>query len=285
MILLDGKQVSQVRRESLKPRVAEFEKRCGRNPHLVVVLVGEDPASQVYVRNKVRSCESVGIKSTQKRLSSQITQEELENVIHGLNEEQGVDGILVQLPLPGHLSEIRVNEILSAEKDVDGFTFEVLGHLWAGHPIVAPCTPQGVMSILNHYQIPVSGKKAVVIGRSNIVGKPMAHLLTMADATVTICHSRTKNIREYTSQADIVVVAAGRRHLLGREDFKSGAVVIDVGIHGTGQGQEIVGDVRFHEIQDWVSAATPVPGGVGPMTITTLLENTLKLAERRHGLA
>ncbi|GIL18507.1 MAG: bifunctional protein FolD [Oligoflexia bacterium] len=284
MLLLDGKLVSQVRREALKPKVAEFMKRTGRKPHLVVVLVGEDPASQVYVRNKIKSCEAVGILSTHKKLPTTATQAELDQVIEELNQDPTVDGILVQLPLPGHLSEIRVNELISADKDVDGFTFQVLGHLWAGSPIVAPCTPKGIMSILEHYQIPVAGKRAVVIGRSNIVGKPMAHLLTMADATVTLCHSKTKNLRDFTSQADIVVVAAGRRHLLGREDFKAGAVIIDVGIHGTGQDQPLVGDVRFHEIEGWASAATPVPGGVGPMTITTLLENTLYLAERKNGL-
>ncbi len=281
MIILDGKAVAAARREILKPRVQEFSNRFSRAPHLVVLLIGDNPASQIYVRNKVKACEAVGIKSTKIELPSTTTQAELNSQIDRLNADDNVDAVLVQLPLPKGLNEDEINARLSPWKDADGFSFESLGRLWAGDPVVSPCTPQGVMNLLSHYKIPVKGKYAVVVGRSNIVGKPMAHLLTMADATVTLCHSKTTHLTEYTQKADIVVVAAGRRHLLGREDFKQGAVVIDVGMHGSGEGKGIAGDVRWHELEDWVSAATPVPGGVGPMTIATLLENAVTLAEKR----
>ena len=281
MMILDGKAVSHARREALKPRIQEFARKVGRAPHLVVVLVGNVVASQVYVRNKVKSCEAVGMKSTRIDLPETTDQKTLNDILDQLNADDGVDGVLVQLPLPQGLDEDEINRRLLAEKDSDGFTFETLGHLWAGQKLVAPCTPQGVMSILEHYQLSVAGKHAVVVGRSMIVGKPMAHLLLEANATVTICHSRTKDLAAMTRQGDIVVVAAGQKHLLGREDFKEGAVVIDVGMHGSGEGKGLAGDVRFSELEGWASAATPVPGGVGPMTITTLLENTVWLAERR----
>ena len=284
MQILDGKLVSQARRAALKPRIERFREKSGRAPHLVVVLVGQVVASQVYVRNKEKSCADVGIKSTRIDLPETVTQSEFNAVLDKLNQDDGVDGVLVQLPLPKGLDEDEINRRLLPEKDADGFTFQTLGHLWSGQKIVAPCTPQGVMSILEHYQIPVAGKTAVVVGRSMIVGKPMAYLLTEADATVTVCHSRTPNTGDFTRHADIVVVAAGKKHLLGKDDFKQGAVVIDVGMHGTGDGKGLAGDVRLSELNGWVSAATPVPGGVGPMTITTLLENTVLLAERRQGL-
>jgi len=281
MILLDGKLVSQARREALRPRIEQFKLKTGRAPHLVVVLVGQNVASQVYVRNKVKACESLGMQSTKLELPESLPQQALEDTIRKLNETDNVDGILVQLPLPKGLKEEPILEILSPEKDADGFTFQSLGHLWGGKPFVAPCTPSGVMSILAHYHINPAGMRCVVVGRSNIVGKPMAHLLTTADATVTLCHSKTKDLSSYTRQADLVVVAAGKRHMLGREDFKQGAVVIDVGMHGSGEGNGVTGDVRISELEDWVRAVTPVPGGVGPMTITTLLENTVTLAEKR----
>lgn len=285
MLILDGKVVSQARREALKPRVERFLKEKGRTPHLVVVLIGDNTASQVYVRNKVKACESIGMKSSKIEKPANFTQAELNQLVKDLNNDDAVDGILVQLPLPKGLSEQSILEIMSPAKDSDGFTYQALGYLWAGHPFVAPCTPQGVMSILDYYKIFVAGKRAVVVGRSNIVGKPMAHLLTEANATVTVCHSKTTNIREHTLAADIVVVAAGKKHLLGKDDFKKGAVVIDVGMHGAGDGSSgLAGDVRFDELEGWASAATPVPGGVGPMTITTLLENTITLAEKRAGL-
>lgn len=271
MQLLDGKEVSKAKREQLKPRVDAFKARTGRSPHLVVVLVGEDPASQIYVRNKQKACESVGIKSTLTTLAKTTTQSDLNQLIQKLNNDGAVDGILVQFPLPKPLSQTEVMNLVSPKKDVDGF-----------NPIskVSPCTPVGVMSILSHYKINPSGMNAVVVGRSAIVGKPMADLLLKADATVTVCHSKTKDVSQYTKMADLVVVAAGKKHLLGKQDFKKDAIVIDVGMHGTGaQGSSLTGDVRFSELDGWVKAASPVPGGVGPMTITSLLENTLTLAE------
>jgi methylenetetrahydrofolate dehydrogenase (NADP+)/methenyltetrahydrofolate cyclohydrolase len=224
----------------------------------------------------------MGIRSTKIELPSDCTREELLSVIDKLNADDEVDAVLVQFPLPAHLQVEDVLRRLAPDKDADGLTFQSLGLLWGGLGRIAPCTPKGVMSILSYYNIPVSGRRAVVVGRSNIVGKPMAHLLLEANATVTLCHSKTKNISEYTREAEIVVVAAGKRGLLGREDFQKGSVILDVGIHGVGQGKGgLSGDVRFEELEGWASAATPVPGGVGPMTITTLLENTVDLAEIR----
>lgn len=282
MIILDGKAVSQVRRQELQSRVSLFKQKSGRAPHLVVVLVGDLTASIVYVRNKEKACESTGIKSTRVDLPTHTTQKDLIQVIEKLNQDPAVDGVLVQLPLPSHLQSDEILMKLSPEKDADGLTFQSLGLLWGGKGKIAPCTPKGVMTILEHYKIPVAGKRAVVVGRSNIVGKPMAYLLTEANATVTVAHSKTPNLAEITREGDIVVVAAGKRELLGKEDFKKGAVVIDVGMHGTGQGTSgLCGDVRFKELEGWAYAATPVPGGVGPMTITTLLENTVTLAEQK----
>ena len=284
VLILDGKVVSQAVREALIPRVEKIKSKIGRPPHLAVIIVGEDPASQVYVRNKHLACEKIGMKSSVFRMPEQTTQAELLKAVQDLNADKETDAILVQLPLPKHLSNDEVLENLSPEKDADGLTYTSLGFLLAGKPRVKSCTPAGVMKILEHYKIPIAGKKAVVVGRSNIVGKPMALMLNDADATVTICHSRTVNLRSYTTEADIVVVAAGKPHLLGKDDFKKGAVVIDVGIHGSGSGQGLRGDVRFEELKDWASAATPVPGGVGPMTITMLLENSCRLAEQKAGL-
>ncbi len=281
MLKLDGKAVSDRTKQDVRQRSEKFKSIKGRYPCLAVVLVGEDPASQVYVRNKEKACTEALIDSIKKTLPTTTRQSELLDLIQKLNQDPQVDGILVQFPLPPHLNQDEVLKVLSPEKDVDGLTFHALGLLWGGKGKVAPCTPKGVMTLLSHYKIEIAGKNAVVIGRSNIVGKPMAHLLVEADATVTICHSKTKDLRKFTQQADIVVVAAGKKEFLGKEDFKKGAVIIDVGIHGSGLGKGVTGDVRYHELNDWASAATPVPGGVGPMTIATLLENTLLLAEAR----
>jgi len=259
-------------------RIQVLSEKLGRKPCLSVILVGQNPASQVYVKNKIKSCEQVGITSLKHELPENVSQKELESLIEKLNQDSLVDGILVQLPLPGHLNEKRLNSIIDPRKDADCFTYMALGHLFSGEPVVLPCTPQGIISILEHYQISVDGKNVVVVGRSNIVGKPMAQLLLMKNATVTICHSKTKNISEFTRNADIVVVAAGQKGLLGKADFKKDSVIIDVGIHRDENGK-ISGDVRFQELDGWAKAATPVPGGVGPMTIMTLLENTVKLAE------
>ncbi|WP_374027577.1 bifunctional methylenetetrahydrofolate dehydrogenase/methenyltetrahydrofolate cyclohydrolase FolD [Bdellovibrio bacteriovorus] len=281
VLILDGKEVAKEVRASLVPRVAKFKETYGRAPHLSVVIVGDDKASHVYVKNKKIACEKIGMTSTIHTLPAETTQSELNQILSKLNNDNGVDGILVQFPLPKHLSSDEVLKLVSAEKDADGLTYESLGYFFAGKPLVSPCTPAGVMEILKHYRIPVEGKKAVVVGRSNIVGKPMALLLTEANATVTLCHSKTSNMSELTKQADLVVVAAGKARLLGKEDFKKDAIVIDVGMHGSGQGGKLCGDVRFEELDGWAKAATPVPGGVGPMTIAMLLKNTCQLAEQR----
>lgn len=280
MILLDGKIVSESVRQKLQIRVEKFKNQQGRSPHLVVVLVGEDPASQVYVRNKHQSCLKIGMQSTVIQMAASITEPELRKKIRELNQDNNVDGVLVQLPLPKHLSSEIVAEELSSDKDADGLTYGTMGRFFAGKSLVKSCTPLGVMRMLEHYGIAVSGKKAVVIGRSLIVGKPMFHLLTEAQATVTLCHSKTQNLREYTQAADIVVVAAGQPRFLGRDDFNPNSIVIDVGIHRL-EGGKLCGDVRFDELNQWVKALTPVPGGVGPMTITSLLENTMILAESK----
>lgn len=281
MLMLNGKEVAGEVRSALVPRVQAFTEKFGRAPHLSVVIVGDDPASHVYVKNKKIACEAVGMTSTIHSLPQDISQSELTLMIRSLNADDHVDGILVQFPLPPHLSSDEVLGLVASEKDADGLTYTSLGYFFAGKPLVKPCTPEGVMKILRHYKISVEGMKAVVVGRSNIVGKPMAQLLTDANATVTLCHSKTKNLTEYTQAADLVVVAAGRARMLGRDDFKQGAVVIDVGMHRGGPAGKLCGDVRYEELEGWVKAATPVPGGVGPMTIATLIENTCELAERR----
>lgn len=284
MLILNGKEVAKEVRSSLAPRVSRFMKDMGRSPHLAVIIVGDDGASKVYVKNKKIACESIGMTSTIHALPPTITQQELDDQIQALNRDEKVDAILVQFPLPGHLNSDEVLRQVSPDKDADGLTYESMGLFFAGRANVKPCTPEGVMTILRHYSIPVEGKRAVVVGRSNIVGKPMAQLLTDANATVTVCHSRTKNLSSYTREADLVVVAAGKARMLGKEDFKKDAIVIDVGIHRGGPDGKLCGDVRFEELSNWAQAATPVPGGVGPMTIATLLQNTCLLAEKRAGL-
>jgi len=283
VIILDGKEVAQARRKQIKARAEVFSEAYGRRASLAVVLVGDDPASQVYVRNKAKGCAEVGLDSIEHKLPVNISRSELIQLVKTLNADDRVDGILVQLPLPKGLDPSEIIDHIDPQKDPDGLTTENMGLLFVGRTRVASCTPAGVMVILEHYRIPVAGRRAVVVGRSQIVGRPMAQLLTEAHATVTVCHSKTPDIREHTSQADLVVVAAGKAGLLGREDFKKGAVVIDVGIHRL-PGGKLCGDVRFDELNGWVQAATPVPGGVGPMTITMLLENTLQLAELRAQL-
>ncbi|PWU16307.1 MAG: bifunctional methylenetetrahydrofolate dehydrogenase/methenyltetrahydrofolate cyclohydrolase [Bdellovibrio sp.] len=285
MRILDGRIVSKERRAKILARATEFRSRFGRSPKLAVVIVGDHLASQVYVRNKIKACQEVGLTSQKVAIPSTVGLSQFKDLMSGLEADEETDGILVQLPLPSHLRELDLGEFLSAAKDADGFTYATLGKVGAGRSRIAPCTPQGIMSILAHYQIAVAGLHCVVVGRSLIVGKPMSWLLTDASATVTLCHSRTKDLRSFTRQADLVVVAAGQQGFLGREDFRQGSVVIDVGMHGSGEGKGVCGDVRFAELAGWVEAATPVPGGVGPMTITTLLENTLLLAEARQAIS
>ena len=275
MIKLDGRLVSRVRQEQLANQVSASQDSLG----LSVVLIGEDPASQIYVRNKVRACKKVGIDSRVHQLIANVSEEELYQLVTQLNQNPEVCGILVQLPLPQSLNERKVLSWIDSTKDVDGLCVENIGLMWAGTPRVIPCTPHGVMKILEHYEIIVAGKNAVVVGRSQIVGKPMAYLLQKANATVTICHSHTTDLISHTKKADILVVAAGRPHLIGAEHVKKGAVVIDVGIHRRSDGQ-LCGDVRYEEMEGVAGAATPVPGGVGAMTITMLLENTYQLGTR-----
>lgn len=278
--LLDGKKVAAHIKSQLAVQVTEFKQKWSRTPSLHVILVGSDPASQIYVGHKEKTALELGFISKVWRLEEKTTQAELENLLKKLVDDKDVDAILVQMPLPPHLSQERVISLIPFEKDVDGFTMAALGALTHGRPLAVSCTPAGVMEILNYYDIKVKGLNCVVIGRSLIVGKPMSMLLLNADATVTTCHSRTRDLREFTRKADLVVVAAGQPQFLGAEDFKSGAVVIDVGIHRNAQNK-VCGDVRFEGLDKVVRAATPVPGGVGPMTIVMLMQNTLKLAQSR----
>ncbi len=282
MKVLSGTEVAKAKRLKIAEDVRQLKHQTGIVPGLAVILVGEDPASQVYVRNKGRACNEVGIVSSEHKLPVDSEASVLKKLIVELNNDKSVHGILVQLPLPKHLDSDEILGWIDPKKDPDALTVENMGLCWKGQPRVEPCTPSGAMAILKYFDIDVAGKNAVVIGRSNIVGKPMLQLLQMANATVTLCHSKTKNLREHTLNADIVVAAAGQPLLLGKEDFKKGAVVIDVGIHRqevAGGKSKLCGDVRFDELLDWAFAATPVPGGVGPMTITMLLNNTLKLAK------
>lgn len=278
MTILNGKELSLEMREELKMRAGGYASRVGHPPCLAVVLVGEDPASHVYVKNKIKACEAVGIESRELKLPESVTQEELLQHVAELNADDKVNGILVQLPLPKSIDADAVVESIDPLKDADGLTAENMGLLFCGKKRVAPCTPHGVIKILEKYNIPLSGAEAVVVGRSQIVGKPMAQLLLEKSATVTVCHSKTKNLREHLQKAEIVVVAVGQPLFLGKEDFKPGAIIVDVGIHRKADGK-LCGDVRFDEASEIAHAITPVPGGVGPMTIAMLLENTVTLAE------
>lgn len=281
MVIMDGKALSEKMRGQLKERVERLKAEQGKVPGLTVILVGDDPASQVYVRNKAKACESVGMNSWVHRLPKETSAEELKALIQKVNEDNQVHGLLVQLPLPVGLDPDRVLSWIQPEKDPDALTVENVGLMWSGRPRVAPCTPSGVMELLKEYDVEVEGRRAVVVGRSQIVGQPMALLLQNANATVTVVHSKTPDIKTHTCEADIVVVAAGRPRFMGKEHFKKGAVVVDVGIHRLEQpinGKSLCGDVRFEELDGWASAATPVPRGVGPMTIAMLLENTYRLA-------
>lgn len=277
-ILIDGRASAKAFKEEIAKRTAQMI-AGGIQPHLAVVLVGENPASQVYVRNKENGCIKAGIRSTVIRLPQACTQEELENTVIALNEDESVHGILVQLPLPGGLDEARVLRLIDPDKDVDGFHAMNSGYLMNGQPGFVPCTPLGVMKLLENYGISACGKHAVVIGRSNIVGKPMAMLLLQANATVTVCHSRTQNLAEITRQADILVAAVGKAGFVTDDMVKPGAVVIDVGINRV--DGKIVGDVDFDAVSGVAGYITPVPGGVGQMTIAMLLSNTLDAAARR----
>ncbi len=276
--LLDGKLMSDELRARIAERVAALKEK-GVTPGLAVILVGEDPASQIYVRNKEKGCEQVGMHSVAIRLPAETTQDELENHIRALNADAAIHGILVQLPLPKHLDEAAALAVIVPEKDVDGFHVQNAGKLLNGLNGVVACTPKGAMEMIRRTGVDLSGKEAVVVGRSNIVGKPMAMLLLQANCTVTMCHSRTADLAAHTRRADVLVAAVGKAKFITADMVKPGAIVIDVGINRNAEGK-VVGDVDFDAVKEVASWITPVPGGVGRMTITMLLENTVEAAEK-----
>ena len=280
-IRIDGKRISAEIRAEIKEETAAFARERGYLPGLAVVIVGEDPASQVYVRNKKRACEEVGFYSEVHELPEQTTQKELNALVERLNADQKIHGILVQLPLPKHLDENEVLLRIDPSKDVDAFHPLNVGKIMIGDYDFLPCTPAGVMALLERSGIDPAGKKCVVIGRSNIVGKPMAMLLLHANGTVTVCHSKTRELAAVCREADILVVAIGRADFVGADMVKEGAVVIDVGMNRRADGK-LTGDVDFAAVEPIASAITPVPGGVGPMTITMLLKNTLTAAKKKN---
>ena len=277
--IIDGKLVASELRTSIKDSVNTFKSKNGYEPALAVILVGEDPASRVYVRNKHKACLDTGIRSIQIELPASTTEDELISKIDELNADITVHGILVQLPLPKHINEDKVINSISPAKDVDAFHPVNVGKIMTGKYDFLPCTPAGIMSLLEYYNVAIEGKNCVVIGRSNIVGKPMSLLLLEKNGTVTVTHSRTKNLMSVASEADILVVAIGKPNFVTADFVKDGAVVIDVGINRLPDGS-LAGDVHFDSVAPKASLITPVPGGVGPMTITTLLRNTLKAAEK-----
>ena len=276
--IIDGKLISAQIREEIAEKVKEYNERTGKLPGLAVVIVGENPASQVYVRNKKKACEQVGFNSWVYEMPENTTQDELNALIDKLNEDSAVHGILVQLPLPKHLDEEQIILRIKPEKDVDAFHPYNVGRITIGNPKFLPCTPAGIMELLHRSNIEISGKKCVVIGRSNIVGKPMALLLLSENGTVTVCHSKTRDLKEVCRRADILVVAIGKADFVTADMVKEGAVVIDVGMNRNSEGK-LTGDVDFASVSEVASYITPVPGGVGPMTITMLLQNTLRAAE------
>ncbi len=278
-MIIDGKEVAKTIRERLTQEVKMIIDR-GVTPGLVVVLVGNNPASESYVRGKIKACGEVGIRSEVIRMEATVSEAELLQTIERLNQDPEVDGILVQLPLPAHISEKAVIDTIHPDKDVDGFHPVSVGNMVIGNETFLPCTPHGIIELIKSTGTDITGKHAVVIGRSNIVGKPVALLLLQENATVTICHSRTASLAEITRQADILVAAIGKPQVIGKEHVKPGAIVIDVGVNRIETGK-LVGDCKFDELVDIASYITPVPGGVGPMTITMLLQNTVRSAASR----
>lgn len=283
MQIIDGKKVSAQVKEEVRKQTLELKETHGITPGLAVVIVGDDPASRVYVNNKKKACEVVGFKSEEYALPASTTHEELLKLVNTLNNKEDVNGILVQLPLPEHLDDKAVIEAINPQKDVDAFHAVNVGKIMLGEYDFLPCTPSGVMEMLHAYDIPVSGKNCVVIGRSNIVGKPMAMLLLHENGTVTICHSRTQNLAEVCRGADILVAAVGKPKFVTADMVKDGAVVIDVGMDRDENGK-LCGDVDFENVKNKCSYITPVPGGVGPMTISTLMKNTLKACKIQNNL-
>ncbi len=280
-MIISGKELSAKLKAEMAGQVANFPEKYGRVPHLVVILVGEDPGSVSYVTGKAKASEVVGIKNTTIRKPSDITEEELLSLIAELNADDAVDGILVQLPLPKHISEAKVIEAISKDKDVDGFHPLNVAALWQKQECVLPCTPKGIIRLLKEAGVSISGKRAVVIGRSNIVGLPVAKLLLDENATVTIAHSRTADLPALTRQAEILVVAIGRPRFVTADMVSEGTVVIDVGVNRDPETGKLCGDVDFAAIEPKASVITPVPGGVGPMTICCLMENTIECFLRK----
>ncbi|MFF5995440.1 bifunctional methylenetetrahydrofolate dehydrogenase/methenyltetrahydrofolate cyclohydrolase FolD [Lysinibacillus sp. KU-BSD001] len=277
--IINGKEIGQEIRKSVEVRVGAL-KEHGVTPGLAVILVGDNPASKTYVANKQKSCEAIGMYSELIKLPAETTQEALLDQIRDLNDREDIHGILVQLPLPKHIDEDAVIATISPEKDVDGFSPISVGKMMLGQETYLPCTPFGVMKLLEHSGIEVAGKHAVIVGRSHIVGKPMGQLLLQKDATVTYTHSKTPDLPSFTKQADIIIAAVGRANFITKEHIKPGAVVIDVGINRD-ENNKLCGDVNFADVDGVASHITPVPGGVGPMTITMLLENTVQAAEKK----
>lgn len=275
--LIDGKAISLQIKEELKQKAAEYKEK-GIEVTLAVIQVGNDPASSVYVGNKKKACEYIGIRSLSYELPEETTQDELLSLVKELNEKEDVNGILVQLPLPSHIDEDLVIKTIAPEKDVDGFHPQSVGALSIGQKGFVSCTPAGVIELLKRSNIEIEGKECVIVGRSNIVGKPMALLMLRENATVTVCHSRTKDLKEVTKRADILIVALGKPKFITSDYVKDGAVVIDVGIHRD-ENNKLCGDVDFDDVKDKVEAITPVPGGVGPMTIAMLMNNCMEAIE------
>ena len=280
-MIISGKDLALSLKQEMAQEVATFPEKYGRVPHLVVILVGEDPGSVSYVTGKAKASAEVGVKNTTIRKSEDISEEELLDIIDELNEDDGLDGILVQLPLPKHIDSDKVIAAIKAEKDVDGFHPTNVANLWLKKPCVLPCTPKGIIKLLKRAEVEIAGKEVVVVGRSNIVGLPVSKLLLNKNATVTVAHSRTKNLGEVTRRADILVVAIGRPKFVTADMVKQGAVVIDVGVNRDPETKKLCGDVDFAAIEPKASAITPVPGGVGPMTITCLMENTIECFLRK----
>lgn len=280
MAIIDGKLVSATVREEIKEKIAEAGEKYGKTFKLTVIIAGNDPASEIYVRNKGKACEAVGILSETVKLPEEISQEEIEKIVTDKVSDDSVDGILVQLPLPKTLDEKKVLKLIPPEKDVDGFTDANVGRLALfSDDALCSCTPQGMIKLLDYYDIPLKGKHAVVVGRSNIVGKPMSLMLLRRDCTVTVCHSKTENLAKYTKDADILVCAVGKKHIITADMVKDGAVVLDAGINRV--DGKIYGDADYEEISKKAAYITPVPGGVGPMTITMLMYNTYLAGMRK----
>ena len=274
--LIDGKKLSALIREEIKLDASEFERKYGRKIGLAVILAGENPASKIYVRNKIVACEETGIKSFEYYLPESVTTEQLLELVETINSDENIDGLLVQLPLPKGVDEKTVLKAVSPAKDADGFHAVNAGNLLLGNPCLAACTPSGIISLIKSTGVEINGKNAVVVGRSNIVGKPVAVLLLNENATVTVCHSKTADLKKHTLEADILVVAVGIKEFIKGDMIKKGAVVIDVGMNRA--DGKLYGDVEFDSAKERASFITPVPGGVGPMTITMLLKNTVKAA-------